>query len=249
MKKLWGFLALILLSACQTTKVNYLNTKELQSNYPRIMAFNPRMEKGLEMHNDTLKTIIEPKLKTELEAKGFQFVPAERFYEIHTQLRKAETNLFDPVTGQRDEVRSNEIWQQALQQAKAELNIDAFVYYGFSVRTARFSNSLTNMYVATWDGQEETALLDGVGAGKIFGAFFVDTNGTLPGLSVFVQFENEYGKTISFGAGGVELLAQFNNNKDVVYKDVNTLLQNHQQLNTALERALLQIDNQKGNRK
>lgn len=249
MKNIFLILAVLLLTACQTTKVNYLNTTELQTNYPRVMAFNPRMEPGLEMHKTTLRTYIEPKIKATLQAKGFEFVSSERFYEIHSQLRDAEPNLFDPLTGQRDEVRSNEIWQKALQQAKSELNIDAFVYYGLVVRKAFFSNNLINMYVASWDGQEEPALADGVGAGKVLGSFFVQTNGSLPGLSVFVSFEDEFDQTMSFGAGGIELLAQFNNDKDVVYKSFETLLQNRQQIDTAIERAFSQIDNYKKKQK
>lgn len=249
MKKLLLIFGVLLLTACQTTKVNYLNTQELQKNHPRIMAFNIRVENGLEMHRETLKTQLEPNIHAALEAKGFQFVPSDRFYQIRSELLAAEQNLFDPVTGQRDEVRSAEIWQQALIQAKNELNIDAFLYYGVIVRTAHFSNTLVSMYVASWDGKQESALADGVGAGKVLGSLFVQKTGSLPGLSVFVQFEDEFDNTISFGAGGVELLAQFNSDEDVVYKDLNNLFKDPQQLNSAVQHALSVIDNHKGKRK
>lgn len=242
MKNLLLLLLLVTLAGCQTTKISYLNTQELQSNYPRLMAFNFRIEEGLEGHQKQLTTELEPQIRFALQQRGFQFVPSTRLYEVHSELLAAETNLYDSVTGQRDEVRSREIWLQALKQIKTELNIDAFVYYGIMVTPAPFTNNFGSMFVAKWHGKEESALLDGVGAGKVLGAFFVETRGSLPGLSVFVQFEDEFDNTISFGAGGIELLAQFNNEKEVIYKDFNGLFQDRQKLELALQYALQQID-------
>lgn len=248
MKLLMSLLLMLALTACQTTKVTYLNTKELQTNYPRLLAFNFQTEDGLKAHHQHLKDELEPKIHSALQQRGFQIVPPTRLYEIHSSLLAAETRLYDPVTGQRDEVRAREIWLQALQQSKTELNIDGFVLYGITISSAYFSNNLRSMYVAKWNGMEEQALVDGVGATKVLGSFFVDTKGTLPGTSVFIQFENEFSKSISTGAGGIELLAQFNNDKEVVYKDNNSLFQDSEQLNAALQRALSQIDNYKGTR-
>lgn len=246
MKVFTAFLMALLLTACQSTKVNYLNTEELKTNYPRLVALNFYTAPGLQDHHQRLKDLLEPQLHQALQERGFTLLSAERLYEINRELRAQETNLYDPVTGQRDELRSAEIWIEALQQTKQELNIDAFVFYGIHITRAHFSNSLGNMYQARWDGAEEDALDQGVGAGKVLGSFFVQRTGTLPGASFFIQFDNEFDQAISYGAGGVELIAQFDNDFNLVQKPLETLFQNQAQLDFALQRALQQIDNLKG---
>lgn len=247
MKTILVLLSLLLLVGCQTTGPNYLNTNELKTNYTKLAVAGLLMPKGFGRFEAGLKTQIEPLLQTELQSRGFTLVESNLVYQIHSKLLK-DADIYDTVTGEKDEFRAQEIWLEALKQAKSELGVDAFLFVGVGIVKAHFSNHISNMYVAAWDGQEEHALWNGHGVGSILGSFFVKENGHLPATSLYIEVRSADDKVLSYGAGGIELLSKFDEDEQAVNKQPEQLFTDEVVIKQAVQRAISRIDHYKGSR-
>ncbi|MEH8019450.1 hypothetical protein MN202_19625 [Rheinheimera muenzenbergensis] len=245
MKNFFCILGLMLLVGCQSTSPKYLSTDELKTNYPRLAVSDLLMPKELSDFREKIEPQVAPALRSELEKRGFVVVSADRLYQIRSELRKSATDLYDPVSGEYDELRGQEIWRKALQQAKSELNVDAFLFVGITVVSAHFSNNLGNMYNAAWDGQQEYALWQEHGVGSVLGSFFVQETGRLAATSLYIDISNESDTTLSFGAGGIELLNKFDENNKAKTKSADQLFNDPAVIQQALQRALNKIDTHK----
>lgn len=245
MKNIICILGLMLLVGCQSTAPKYLSTAELKTNYQRLAVSDLLLPKELSDFRDKIEPQVAPVLRAELEKRGFEVVSADRLYQIRNELRNSATDLYDPVSGEYDEHRGQEIWRQALQQAKSELKVDAFLFVGITVVSAHFSNNLGNMYNASWDGQQEYALWQEHGVGSVLGSFFVQETGRLAATSLYIDISNEADTTLSFGAGGIELLNKFDENNKAKAKSADQLFNKPDVIQWALQRALNKIDTHK----
>lgn len=249
MKNILFVCVLLVLTACQSTNPKYIPTAELKTNYPRLAVSGLLLPEELGSFRKKIEHLVTPNLLSELKDRGFTVVSADRLYQIRSELRQNATELYDPVTGEYDELKGQEIWLQAMQQAKSELNVDAFLFVGVTVVSAHFSNNLGNMYNASWDGQQEYALWQEHGVGSMLGSFFVQETGRLAATSLYIRIADIKDNTLTYGAGGIELLSKFDDNNKAIGKSAEQLFNDASVIKQALQQALNRIDTHKVKRK
>ena len=181
-------------------------------------------------------------IKKALEDRGFQVVDASEVYDLYYQLLDNADNLYDPLTGQENENLRNEIWKKALAKTKAKLGISAFVFAGVDTVRAEFTNSILLGHVAKWYGQEESYLEGGADGGDIFVSLFQNEEGYVPGSRLYIRIRDEHDTLLTTGSGGIELVAQFNSDEEIIVKDADKLFKDPTKLDNALQFALKTID-------
>jgi hypothetical protein len=239
---------IIALSGCKSSP-QYLNTNTLIDQYPTIGLLTLSTESSLDPFRPELTAFYQTKIETELMSKGFRVVNADVVRDFQTEFEENSTGLFNANTGQRNETLANELFVKALQRAATELQVDAFVFIGVDTVKATFSNNIFSSYVASWYGQEETYLSDGVDAGDVLGSLFVQKTGYLPGARLYIRFRDPNNNLLSLAGGGIELLARFDDDGKVQTKTSDKLFDEEDELLQALQFAFNDLASHKQKKK
>jgi len=241
MKYIYILIIIFFLGGCKSTP-EYLNTEQLKKNYQTLGFGHFYVEKELRFFQKQLKNHYNTPIKVALEERGFKIVDASSVYDHYQELLQNSDNLYDPLTGQKNENMNNNLWKRALVKTKQELGIDAFVFSGVDTVRAHFTNSLLLGYVAKWFGQEESYLVGGAGGTDVLTSFFQNQKGYLPGSRVYIQVRDEKDKLLTMGSGGIELISQFNSDEEIVTKTPDKLFKDQSKLDGALKFAMETID-------
>ena len=241
MRYIYTIFILITLSGCNSSP-NYMNTAQLKSNHQILGLGGFYVEEELSYFEQQLADHYKTPIKKALEDRGFQVVDASEVYDLYYQLLDNADNLYDPLTGQENENLRNEIWKKALAKTKAKLGISAFVFAGVDTVRAEFTNSIILGHVAKWYGQEESYLEGGADGGDIFVSLFQNEEGYVPGSRLYIRIRDEHDTLLTTGSGGIELVAQFNSDEEIIVKDADKLFKDPTKLDNALQFALKTID-------
>ena len=245
MRLLLSFIFVLFLAGCKSSPT-YLNTVQLKQQYQTIGYAGFYVEEGLEAHKTHLKSHLQAPIKAALVKKGFEVMDASQVYKTYQQLLDSADNLYDPLTGQENENLKNDIWKQALAQTKAELGIDAFMFMGVDVVRAHFTHNIFLGKVARWHGQEESYLSDSASTGDAILSFMQGKQGYVPGSRVYIRFRDEQNNLLSIGAGGIELVAQFNGDGEIEVKPADKIFKDTAKFDSAIQFALLELEKHKG---
>nr|WP_136252737.1 hypothetical protein [Ningiella ruwaisensis] len=226
-------LFLLFLSACKSTP-NYLNTDTLVAQYNRIGYVNFTTTSELTYFQPYLENFYSERVQNELRSLGFDVVDASALFNVLSELENKTDNLYNSNTGQLNEELHNQLFIEALETLKSQLNIDAFLFVGVDIVPAHFSNNVFSGYNASWWGQSEDYLAEGVDASEVLGSLFVNKTGHLPGARLYLRFRDAQNNIISFGGGGIELLARFDDDGELETKKPELLFDNESQLIEAL---------------
>ena len=236
------------LTACKSSP-KYLNTSELVQNSPSLGVVTFAARDGLDVHQTNLETFYQTRVEKALQKQGFSIVKADRIYEIKNTLMENIQGLYNENTGQLNETLDAKLFGQALTTFSRETGVDAFVFIGVDVVRANFDNNFLTGYKAKWSGQEEDYLDEGVGTSDVLGSLFVNKSGYLPAARFYIRFRDKDNALLSLGAGGIELLARFDDNGEVKYKEPGKLFDDEQQLQQALIIALEDLASHKASKK
>jgi len=245
MRLLLSFVFVLFLAGCKSSPT-YLNATQLQQQYQNIGYAGFYVEEGLESHEAHLKSYLQEPLKAELIKKGFNVIDASQVHETYRALLANTDNLYDPLTGQENENLKNDIWRQALAKTKAELGLDAFMFMGVDVVRAHFTHNIFLGKVARWNGQEESYLSDSASTGDAILSFMQGKQGYVPGSRVYMRFRDEQENLLSFGAGGIELVAQFNGDGEIEVKPEDKIFKDTAKFDSAIQFALREFESHKG---
>ena len=241
MRYIFTIIILVILSGCKSSP-NYMNTGQLKANY-QVLGFGGfYVEEDLTYFEKQLKNHYKAPIKKALEARGFKVVDASEVYTVFNQLLDNAENLYDPLTGQANENLRNELWKEALATTQTNLGVNAFVFAGVDTVRAHFTNSILLGHVAKWYGQEESYLEGGADGGDIFVSLFQNEQGYVPGSRVYIRIRDEKDTLLTMGSGGIELVAQFNSDEEIIVKDADKLFKDPAKLDSALQFALKTID-------
>lgn len=239
---------ILLLTGCKSSP-KYMNTNELVQKAPSLGVITFAARDGLDSHQETLESFYQERVENALRDKGFSVVNADRIYEIKDTLVENTQGLYNENTGQLNEELDTKLFTQALSSFSEEAGVDAFVFIGVDVVRANFDNNFLTGYKAKWWGQEEDYLEDGVGASDVLGSLFVNKTGYLPGARFYIRFRDKENTLLSLGAGGIELLARFDENGEAKYKEPSKLFENEEELQEALIIALDDLASHKASKK
>lgn len=239
---------ILFLTGCKSSP-KYMNTNELVQKVPSLGVVTFTARDGLDTYQEVLESFYQNRVENALRDKGFSVVNADRIYEIKNTLTENTQGLYNENTGQLNEALDTKLFTQALSTFSQETGVNAFVFIGVDVVKANFSNNFLTGYTAKWWGQEEDYLEKGVDASDVLGSLFVNKTGYLPGARFYIRFRDKENKLLSLGAGGVELLARFDDNGDAKYKEPSKLFDNEEELQEALIIALDDLASHKATKK
>ncbi len=143
---------------------------------------------------------------TTVRTAGFTTVASHDFSEIWDRVQLEVGGLFDPRTGERDELRFADARELLAWELEDRFGADALLYADLVVVSAPFANG-----VAHWDETSQPLtgwgwrLLDALNAllGEEGGSL---PEGTVPALSLSVTLERVSGEQLYANAGGIEVL-------------------------------------------
>ena len=151
---------------------------------------------------------IDSLVKAKLDSAGIQVVAAAEYSSIWDRILRQLGGFFDPITGERNEVKFEVARRELLRELRGRFGTDVLLYTELQIVEAVVDDG-----VAKWDGTSQS--VTGRGA-RILGEFRAtfqgdgfgsELFGTIDAVSLMLAIDDGDGKELYRHFGGVEVLS------------------------------------------
>ena len=162
-----------------------------------------------ELHvSTTASQRIDSLIKAKLDSAGIQVVAAAEYSRIWDRILRQLGGFFDPITGERNEVKFEAARRELLRELRGRFGTDVLLYAELQIVEAVVDDG-----VAKWDGTSQrvtganTRILSEFRATFQDDGFGSDLYGTIDAVSLVLAIDDGDGKELYRHYGGVEVLS------------------------------------------
>jgi hypothetical protein len=173
---------------------------QILSSVKRV-AMSPLTASGVEASEEVRKRLSD-QVRAELAPLGWEVVDSPRIRELLLS-KMIESQVFDPLTGKRDEARVTEIRKSVFKELSTEKPIDAILWVSL-IKTSALHESGD----VKWDGVDQNAFSRGPVVRKFWSGSGVPAAGTggIAVSSLYVYITDPDDTTLYRSRGGLEIL-------------------------------------------
>lgn len=158
--------------------------------------------------SDSASHRIDSLIEAELTAAGIRVVSADEYAVVWDRILRQMGGFFDPVTGERDEVKFQATRRELLRELRGRFGTAVMLYSELQIVEAEVADG-----VAKWDGTSQLV----IGGGSRIERRFADTfeqdmfgsnlYGTIGAVSLVLAIDGTEGEELYRSFGGVEVLS------------------------------------------
>ncbi|NIM49877.1 MAG: hypothetical protein GTN62_02905 [Gemmatimonadales bacterium] len=179
--------------------------EELYQSVEIIVVTPVHVAAEVELHEDALASV-DSLVDAALRSAEFSVIPARQYAEIWDRIVLELGGLFDPHTGERDELKFQDAREQLVGELEERFDPGALLYLEIVEVDAPFADG-----VARWDGTVQAVTPFGLRVLDAVGAALIDTQGFLPegtvrALSLELIIEDMSGAELYVNFGGMQVL-------------------------------------------